>query len=68
MHRQWTKIVHAQTVDKSIARFQFSIYISYKTTFFQYIILKAIHVLFWYFFKNKTKIKYDFLYNLDIML
>jgi hypothetical protein len=34
-YRQWTKV---------LARFQFTLYISYKTTVFQNIILKSIHV------------------------
>jgi hypothetical protein len=36
-YRQWTKV---------FARFQFTLYISYKTTVFQSIILKSIHVRF----------------------
>jgi hypothetical protein len=35
IYRQWTKV---------FARFQFTLYISYKTTVFQNIILKSIHV------------------------
>jgi hypothetical protein len=37
IHKQWTKL---------FARFQFTLYISYKTTVFQNIILKSIHVRF----------------------
>jgi hypothetical protein len=35
IYRQWTKV---------FARFQFTLYISYKTTVFQNIIMKSIHV------------------------
>jgi hypothetical protein len=47
IYRQWTKVFE---------RFWFSIYISYKTTIFQIIILRSIHVQFWYlFYQQKQK-------------
>jgi hypothetical protein len=39
MYRQWTKV---------FARFQFTLYISYKTTVFQNIILKSIFKIIFY--------------------
>ena len=57
MYRQWTKV---------FACFQFSLYISYKTTIFQKLILKSISISI-IFISIKTELYVDLLYNFKII-